>query len=90
VRVAAHRQQEEFALHLRPKLGVRSIFAMLDRVFQLELTTLPGIFECTSLEEFYARIAQLLASRIAQRIRRGLARAYIAESDSLPYLRPQS
>jgi 5-methylcytosine-specific restriction enzyme subunit McrC len=78
----------EFGISLKPKAALCNIFGMLEYAYHLKsFQFLEGFFDCESLEEFYERLANILARQVLDRGRRGFYRAYIPESDNLPYLR---
>ena len=78
----------EFGIALKPKAELCNIFGMLEYAYHLKsFQFLEGFFDCESLEEFYERLANILARLVLDRGRRGFYRAYIPESDNLPYLR---
>jgi len=77
----------ELLINLRPKVALRNLFGMLEYAYTLDFTILPGLVECATLEEFYDRLAHLLAQRVLARERQGLYRAYVPRSDSLAYVR---
>lgn len=76
-----------FAISLQPKVDLSNLFRMLEYAYSTEFRILEGIAGCHSLADFYERLANVLAQRVLARARRGFYRAYIAESDRLPYIR---
>jgi 5-methylcytosine-specific restriction enzyme subunit McrC len=72
---------------LRAKTPVGNLFRMLEYAYQQELRLLGGRVDCCSLEEFYERLANVLAQRVLDRGRKGFYRAYVAESERLPFIR---
>ncbi len=78
----------EFQLVLHPRVELSNLFGMLEYAYNLKsFHFLPGLVDCQSLAEFYEQLAYLLARRILDRARQGFYRAYLAESDELPYVR---
>jgi 5-methylcytosine-specific restriction enzyme subunit McrC len=81
----------EVSLRLCPKEGVKikNLFRMLEYAYGLESFHLfeKGLFDCDTLEDFYDRLANILAHRILDRARRGFYHSYQLRSDQLPYLR---
>lgn len=76
------------AVAIRPKLDVRSVFAMLEYAYDLKNFQLfDGSHACAALEELIERVAAILAGRVRDRVRRGVYRAYQAEHERLPYVR---
>lgn len=84
----------ELTLVLRPKVPIGNLFRMLEIAYQVDFKTLPGLMTCASLEEFYERLAIILAKRILDRERKGLFCAYVGRTESLGFvrgrLRPES
>lgn len=76
------------ALRLRPKVPLQNIFRMLEVAYDLKsFRLLPGLADCRSLEEFYERLANVLARRVLARSRRGFYREYVGHQDRLPAVR---
>jgi len=80
---------DDLHLRLKPKVPIANLFRMLEYAYKLKIHLADGLADCASLEEFYERLAHILARRVLDRGRKGFYRAYIAESDRLPYLRGQ-
>lgn len=80
----------EVAIALRPKVRLSNLFRMLEYAYRLKsFRFLDGLIDCNSLEEFYERLAMILARRTMDRGRRGFYRAYLPETERLPYIRGQ-
>ncbi len=78
----------ELRLWLRPKVELSNLFHMLEYAYHLKsFIFLEGLFECQSLQEFYERLANVLAKRILNRGRQGFYRTYVPRTERLPYLR---
>ncbi len=77
-----------FHLALKPKIELSNLFRMWEYAYRLNsFKLLEGLIACQSLPEFYERLAHVLARRVLERGRKGFYRAYLAETDRLPYLR---
>lgn len=74
-------------LELYPKVPLANIFRMLEFAYQIDPRWLPELANFDTLEDFFERLAVVLSRRILARVRKGLHRSYVAESDRLPYLR---
>lgn len=73
---------------LRPKVPIGNLFRMLEYAYRLEsFKLLEGLFDAATLEEFYDRLANVLALRVLDRGRKGFHRRYEPESGRLPYVR---
>jgi len=78
----------ELGVALEPKVELGNLFRMLEYAYRLDsFRFLEGLVPCASLQEFYERLANVLAKRVLDRARRGLYRNYLARSDRLPYVR---
>jgi 5-methylcytosine-specific restriction enzyme subunit McrC len=78
----------EVAISLHPRVALRNLFGMWEYAYQLKsFHFLEGLFDCDSLEEFYTRLAAILARRILDRSRKGFYRAYISTEEHAPAIR---
>jgi 5-methylcytosine-specific restriction enzyme subunit McrC len=78
---------ETMGLALRPRVLLKNVFGMLEYAYQLgSFRFLEGLIECDSLEEFYDRLAHILARRVLDRVRRGLYRSYTPRHEALGYV----
>lgn len=78
----------DFHFALRPKVQLGNLLRMLEYAYDLKsFRFLEGLFDCQSLEEFYERLADILASRILNRGRQGFYCAYLPKTEYLPYVR---
>lgn len=80
---------DDLHLRLKPKVPIANLFRMLEYAYRLKIHLADGLVDCATLEEFYERLAHILARRVLDRGRRGYYRTYISESDVLPYVRGQ-
>lgn len=74
-------------LSIQPKIELGNLFRMLEYAYDTPLKVLNGTVGCQSLQDFYERLATVLARRVLARARQGFYRAYIPEDDRLPYVR---
>ena len=74
-------------LALRSKIGLLNLFGMMEYAYQLDFRMMDGVFDCATLEEFYERLAHLLAKRVLNRQKKGLYRSYISHSDEMSFVR---
>lgn len=81
----------EVSIRLLPKKGVKitNLFGMLEYAYGLKSFHLSekGLYDCDTLENFYDRLANILAHRILDRARRGFYHSYQPKSEQLSYLR---
>ena len=79
---------ESISLALQPKVPIENIFRMLEYAYGLKsFRFLTGDVSYESLQDVYERLARILARRILDRARKGLYRAYVARTETLPYVR---
>lgn len=75
-------------LALEPKVPLQNIFRMLEYAYRLSsFRILDELMQAGSLQDFFERLANVLAERILDRVRRGLFRTYRSRHERLPYLR---
>ena len=79
----------ELGVALRPKVPLGNLFRMLEYAYEIgEFRDEDrSLFGAASLEEFYERLANVLAQRVLNRARRGFYRNYVEERDCLPFVR---
>lgn len=75
-------------LELKPKVELSNLFRMIEYAYNLKsFMFIDGLIDCSSLEEFFEQLANVLSKRILNRGRRGFYRAYLAQIEQLPYAR---
>ncbi len=78
----------QVGLRLLPKVPVENIFRMLEYAYDMKsFQLLEGLVDCSSLEDFYDRLARHLAVLVLSRGRRGFYRDYQKRSEQLPFVR---
>jgi len=80
---------DDLHLRLKPKVELSNLFRMLEYAYRLKIHLADDLVQCASLEEFYERLALILARRVIDRGRKGFYRTYVGESDRLPFVRGQ-
>lgn len=79
---------DDLALSLQPRVPLGNIFRMLEYAYDLSsFQMFDGISQCSSLREFYERLANVLAKRVLDRGRRGFHRTYVAWEERLGHVR---
>ncbi len=79
---------EDLLIKINPKITVSNLFCMLEYAYDLKsFHLLEGNIGVDVVEEIYERLASILASRVLNRVSRGLYRDYIEEEAPLTYLR---
>ncbi len=78
---------EAFHLFIKPKVELSNLFGMLEYAYKIPFLTTGDMVGAQSLQEFYERLAKIVALRILDRSRKGLHREYAARFNRLPYLR---
>lgn len=77
-----------YAIRLQPKVKLGKIFGMLEIAYHLQsFQFLEGWSHCDVLEDFYERLASILARRILDRARKGFYRTYVPKTSQLNYIR---
>jgi 5-methylcytosine-specific restriction enzyme subunit McrC len=77
-----------YGIRLQPKVKIENLFGMLEVAYHLKsFRFLQGETRCEVLEDFYERLASILARRILDRARKGCYRTYVSQSSQLSYLR---
>jgi 5-methylcytosine-specific restriction enzyme subunit McrC len=78
----------DLGFNLLPKVPLSNLFGMLEYAYKLNSLEFPeGLYQSSSLREFYEQLAKILAQRVLDRARRGLYRAYLPEYERLPFMR---
>lgn len=78
----------QLGLSLRPRVSLSNLFRMLEYACNLKsFEIFEGLSDCASLQEFYERLANILARRVLDRARRGLYRSYIEWDERLTCIR---
>ncbi len=80
---------EGWGIALRPKVPLGNLFRMLEYAYDVgEFRNQDrSLFDAAALEEFYERLANVLAQRVLSRARKGFYRRYLEERDRLPFVR---
>ena len=69
---------QEITLRLVPKVQIGNLFQMLEYAYGININFQNDLISCASIEDFYERLAQLLALRIMKRAQQGFYRTYIS------------
>jgi len=77
----------ELGISLQPKVELKNLFGMLEYGYRLRIRFLEGLWDSNSLEEFYERLANILARRVLDRGRKGFYRAYIPRNEKSGFIR---
>lgn len=79
---------KDLHIALHPKVDLSNLFGMIAYAYRLKsLKFLDDLMSCQSLEKFYEELAKVLALRVLDRGRKGFYRAYLHETERLPYIR---
>ena len=77
-----------FHISLQPKIPLSNLFLMLEYAYNLKsFEFTEGLMNSDSLEDFYERLALILAKRVMDRGRKGFYRSYLNLHDRLSCLR---
>lgn len=77
---------KKFHLFIKPKVELDNLFHMLEYAYKLEFLATGDMVGAASLQEFYNRLAKIIALRVLDRSRKGFYREYVARANRLPYL----
>lgn len=78
---------DDFSLKLKPKIPINNLFKMWEYAYKLRsFHFLDALAECDSLEGFYERLANILVELVGERIKKGLYRSYIDESNEIAFI----
>ncbi len=78
----------ECVLHIRPKVGLRNLFGMVEYAYQLSSFQLfDQATSCGTLGEFIEHLIAVLLGKVRVRAHRGLFRDYVEKEEDLAYLR---
>jgi 5-methylcytosine-specific restriction enzyme subunit McrC len=79
---------DDIGILLKPKVEIGNLFRMLEYAYDLEsFEFLEDITDCSSLQDLYERLANILAQKVVSRGKKGLFRDYLRFEEQLPYLR---
>lgn len=78
---------DEVGVCILPKVSIQNLFRMLEYAYGVDLRFDDTITDSSAFDEFYSRLASVLAKRIMARARKGLYRTYLGREDRLPYVR---
>ncbi|MBN2154874.1 MAG: restriction endonuclease [Candidatus Lokiarchaeota archaeon] len=75
-------------LSLQPKIPLSNLFQMLEYAYNLKnFKFIQGLMDSASLEDFYERLAVILAKRILDRGKKGFYRSYLEYNERMAYIR---
>ncbi len=77
---------QDLHLSLQPKAPIANVFQMLEYAYDLGRFW-TGLAQCQSMQEFYERLALVLAKRILDRERKGLHRTYYPREEQTSFVR---
>ena len=77
----------EITLFLEPKVSIANLFQMLEIAYRLDFEVIPGLYDSQTLDEFYEKLAKILALKVLDRKKRGLYRKYVNRTEDLPFVR---
>ncbi len=80
--------RRDLGIALQPKVPLANLLRMIEIAYALDqLDIRPGQWPVTTLVDFYAQLALLLAQRVLALRRQGIYHAYVPQTATLPYLR---
>lgn len=79
---------KELGLDIRPKVPISNLLRMFEFAYGLRSIEFhEEVAGCTTIADFYSRLAALLSRRVLLRARRGLFRGYVGVSDDVAAIR---
>ena len=78
---------ENIHILIHPKVELGNLFKMLEYAYKVPFLSDGNLVNADSLQDFYERLAKILALQVLDRSRKGFYREYSARSNRLPYLR---
>ena len=78
----------ELTIEIVPRIQIDNLFRMLEYAYRLRsFKILAGVVHVHSIEEFFDRLAHMLADLAIARRRRGLYREYVTVTEDIPFVR---
>ncbi|MEJ2746860.1 MAG: restriction endonuclease, partial [Anaerolineae bacterium] len=79
-----------FQISIKPKIELRNLWRMWTYAYDLRsFHWLDGLVNVESLAEFFEELAHVLALKVLHRGQQGFYRAYLAQTERLPFVRGQ-
>ncbi len=79
-----------FQISIKPKVKLQNVWQMWAYAYDLRsFHWLDGLVDVESLAEFFEELAHVLAQKVLHRGRQGFYRAYLAQTERLPFVRGQ-
>lgn len=81
---------DNYQISIKPKIELGNLWRMWAYAYNLRsFHWLDGLVEVESLTEFYEELAHVLALKVLHRGRQGFYRAYLTQTERLPFVRGQ-
>jgi 5-methylcytosine-specific restriction enzyme subunit McrC len=77
----------QIMLRLAPKVEISNLFQMLEYAYDLNINFQDNLVDCATIEGFYERLAQLLASKVLRKAQKGFYQTYVSAAERLPRIR---
>lgn len=77
----------EITLRLAPKVEMRKLFQILEYAYNFNIRFEDDLINCEAIEDFYERLAKLLALKVLNQAQKGFYRAYVSMSERSSYIR---
>ena len=79
---------DNYSIHIRPKIQINNIFLMLEYAYNLKsFELMNGVARLENVEDFFERLADILAKKVIDRNTKGLYRSYLPKTEPLPFIR---
>jgi 5-methylcytosine-specific restriction enzyme subunit McrC len=77
----------QLTLRLSPKVEISKLFQILEYAYTFNLNFEDDLINCAAIEDFYERLAKLLALKVLSRAQKGFYRTYVSATERLFYVR---
>jgi 5-methylcytosine-specific restriction enzyme subunit McrC len=79
---------EDWSLQLEPKIDPQSIFGMMEYAYDLDSARfLEGAYDAGSVQEFFDKVASILAENVIKRSNQGFHKEYVKQEEESQFIR---
>jgi len=79
---------EDWSLQLEPKVDLQNIFGMMEYAYDLDSARfLEGAYDAVSIQEFFDKVASILAENVIKRSNQGFHKGYIEQEEESQFIR---
>jgi 5-methylcytosine-specific restriction enzyme subunit McrC len=77
----------QITLRLSPKVEISNLFQILEYAYAFNINFEDDLISCAAIEDFYERLAKLLALKVLNRAQKGFYKTYVSTTERLFYVR---